>query len=150
VTTTKSSDVLQLNEGSDGQVVLTTADSDRFIRTQREIVSAMRGADDIIGRSREAAQRFDAMVRDIQAWAARQPRIASITLCPRVDDVLVVVMAKDEDEDGSLDDAISVLDVELFSRNRFRLSWLMFRPSEAAGARAFFNPADVKCIYRAG
>jgi hypothetical protein len=141
--------IVRLHESSDGCVVLTTEDSDRFIRTQREVVSAMRGADDIVARSREAAHSFDAMVRDIQAWCSRHPRVESVTLSPRADDVLVLIVAKDEDEDGTLDDAISALDLEMFSKNRFRLSWLMFRASETVGVRAFCDPDTAKCIYRA-
>jgi hypothetical protein len=143
-------DVVRLHEGSDGRVVLTTADSDRFISTQRDIVNAMRGADDILAKSRDAAERFNQMVRDIQAWSARQPQVKEVILSPRADDVLVVVVSNDEDEEGSLDDAISELDLDMFSGNRFRLSWLMLRASEAAGTRVFVDADSAKCIYDAG
>lgn len=146
--TSKASAALQLNESSDGPVLLTTADSDRFIRTQREIVATMRGSDDIVAKSREAAEQFGTMVADIQAWCGRHP-VAECVLCPRIDDVLVLVVAKTDDEDGSLDDAISSIDLEMFSRNRFRLTWLLLRASEAKGAGAFVSRADARLIYRA-
>jgi hypothetical protein len=140
---------IQLNELSNGNVVLTTADSDRFIRTQREIVAAMRGADDILDRGRKVTEEFDAMVRDIRAWCGTRAQVASCTLCPRMDDVLAVIVAKDEDHDGSLDDAISALDLEMFSRNRFRVTWLMLRASEGKGLPSFVKTEDARLIYRA-
>lgn len=139
--------VIQLSEFSEAQVVLTTADSDRFIRTQREIVSAMRGADDFLARGRKASEDLDAMVRDVVAWCALRPKVASCTLCPRMDDVLAVIIATDEDSDGSLDDAISTLDLEMFSRNKFRMTWLMLRASEAKGIASFVKSSDARRIF---
>jgi hypothetical protein len=143
------SQVVALHESSDGQVLLTTADSDRFIRTQREIVSAMRGADDILARGRNLSEEFNAMARDITAWCGRQRKVASCILFPRMDDLLVLVVATDDDPDGSLDDAISALDLEMFARNKFRVTWLMLRASEAGGLHSFAHSNEARCIYRA-
>lgn len=140
---------VQLNEQSNGVVVLTTADSDRFIRTQREIVSAMRGADDIMAKSRKASEDFSVMIKDVVAWCGQRPQITSCTFCPRIDDILVVLQSSDEDDNGALDDAISLLDLELFQRNKFRISWLMLRASEAKGIGCFVGNADARCIYSA-
>lgn len=89
------------------------------------------------------------MAGDIRGWCSRLPNVASCTLCPRLDDVLVVVVSKDEDVDGQLDDAISKLDLEMFSRNKFRMTWLMLRASEANGIASFVKSTDARCIYRA-
>lgn len=142
--------VVRLSESSEEQVLLTTQDSDRFMRTQKEIVSAMRGADDFLAQAREVGEQFTAMAADVKAWCAVRPSVHSCTLCPRTDDWLALIVAKDEDPDGSLDDAISQLDLEMFSRNKFRVTWLMLRASEAGGARAFLNPREARLIYRAG
>lgn len=142
-------EAVQLSEDSDGQVTLTTSDSDRFIKTQREIVGAMRGAEDILAQGRKVNDDFQAMVRDIQAWCRRNPRVESCTLCPRMDDFLAVIQSIDEDEDGSLDDAVSALDLEMFSRNKFRITWLMLRRSEASGIAAFTQGNEPRVIYRA-
>jgi hypothetical protein len=148
--TANRAEAVQLDESCDAQVVLTTADSDRFIRTQREIVTAMRGADDMMARARDASSQFTQMVADIKAWCSRRPEVASCILCPRTDDVLAVITVSTEDDDGKVDAAISALDLEMFSRNRFRMTWLMLRASEANGAAAFVDPAEARCIYSAG
>lgn len=149
VATGTAQKAVHLNEGSDGRVVLTTEESDRFIRTQREVVSAMRGADDILARGRKLSDDFGAMIQDIQAWCKRQPSLAFCTLCPRIDDVLAVMVASDDDEEGALDDAISSLDLEMFGRNKFRITWLMLRASEAAGISSFVQSQEARIIYRA-
>lgn len=143
------STVQQLHESCDNAVTLTTADSDRFVSTQREIVSTMRGAVNLLSEGRRASEDFSTMVKDVQAWCGKRPSVAECVLCPRMDDILVVVVAKDEDNTGQLDDDLSAIDLEMFSRNKFRVSWLMLRASEASGLNCFVDAKESRRIYRA-
>jgi hypothetical protein len=145
----QTDNAIHLNEQSDLQVVLTCEDSDRFIRTQREIVGAMRADENFMSKAREASELFQQMVTDIVAWCVRHPNVASCTICPRTDDLLALVIATNEDEDGVLDESISRLDLEMFSRNKFRVTWLMLRASESSGAGAFLRTSEARCIYSA-
>jgi hypothetical protein len=64
-----------------------------------------------------------------------------------MDDVMVVVVAQDEDTDGSLHDEMSRYDIENFRRNRLRLSWLLLRDSEADGLNAFIDPSAARLVF---
>lgn len=138
-----------LDENCDDPVLLQTEDEDRFFRTQREVVGAVRSADDLLARSREWSKHFRTMIDDLRAKCATTKDVAKCVLAPRVDDILVVVVAKGEDEEGVLDDFVSAWDLEMFGQNRFRLSWLMLRGSEAHGLGSFVDPALARTLYSA-
>jgi hypothetical protein len=145
---TKTS-IVHLDEASAGQVVLTTQDSDRFIKTQREVVAAMRGAENMLTLGEKLSNDLNAMVRDVQAWCKTQQAVAQCLMYPRADDLLAVVISRDEDPDGVLDEAVSKIDLEMFSRNTFRVTWLMLRSTEASGLSSFVDLSQSKVIYRA-
>lgn len=142
-------DILSLSGNSDDPVMLTTVDEDRFMRSQREIVASMRGAEDILAEGKRVTDEFNAMISDIKAWCKLRAQVREVHMCPRAEDLLAVVVAADEDPKGELDDAISSLDLEMFSRNKFRVSWLMLRASEAHGLESFGRSPDMRCVYRA-
>jgi hypothetical protein len=139
---------VHLQGDCDDQVVLTPEDHDRFIRTQREIVDTMRRAENFSAKTREVTQQFSSMVDDIVAWCSRTPKVERCVISPRYDDVLVVIVAT-VDEADELEDAISALDLEMFNRNHFRLTWLLLRASEAPGIGSFVDSSICKTIYRA-
>ncbi len=145
----KTANAVRIDEASDGLVVLTTADADRFVLTQRELVGAIRGSEDVIGTGQRALAQFQEMVTAIQAWCAGHTSVGSCVMFPRMDDLLVLVVCNGEDEEGALDTALSALDLGMFSRNKFRVSWMMLRASEAAGAASFIKPESARLIYRA-
>ena len=147
--TAKTATAVRLDEASDGLVVLTTADADRFVLTQRAIVGAVRGSENVIGKSQKVLAQFQEMVSDTIAWCGRHPAVASCAMYPRMDDLLILVTCKTEDDNSELDTAISALDLEMFSRNKFRVSWMMLRASEAPGAASFIKPEEARLIYRA-
>jgi hypothetical protein len=141
---------VQLSERSSGQVVLTTEDFDRFVMTQRDIVDACRGHTNFLAKSREMAEEMHRTIADINAWClAHNDSVANCAACPRADDMLILVTAKNEDDGGHLHDDMCALDLELFNRNKFRLYWLLLRASEASGADAFLNPDACRTIYSA-
>lgn len=129
-------------------VVVTPPDFDRFVLSQREAVEAAQKHRDEREARREVGEHLAALVYRVHDWC-RSHDIASCVAAPRMDDLLLVITARDEDPGGSLHDDMSKLDLESFEKNGLRLSWLLLRASEAAGISAFVDPAVARTIYRA-
>lgn len=138
-----------LDENCNDPVLLQTEDEDRFLKTQREIVGAVRSADDFLTQAKQVSQQFNTMMDDLKAKCLTNPSVAKCVLAPRSDDILIVVIASDDDPEGGLDDWVSTSDLEMFGRNQFRLSWLMLRASEASGLRSFVDPKVARTLYSA-
>ena len=66
-----------------------------------------------------------------------------------MDETVIVIVAADEDDHGSLHDAMAELDLRNFQQNRLRLSWLLLRKSEGAGWTSFVRPQAARLVYRA-
>lgn len=139
---------LSLRETSDDPVVLRPKNNDLFVKSQREIVEALRSQQNWMQEADELRARFHQMISEIETWAEANPAVAEVAAAPRPADLLVVVVAHDEDEEGRLDDKISALDLGLSNRYPFRVSFLMLREKERDGVAAFLDPAQQKVIFR--
>lgn len=137
-----------LSHTSDDPVVFTPADFDRFVMTQREAVSVANDHLSAKAQLHQIGEELSLMIFRLHDWCKHHP-VAFCVMAPRLEDVMVVVVASDEDANGSLHDAMSALDLEMFSRNRLRVNWLLLRASEAAGLDAFVNRSLARTIYRA-
>jgi len=128
-------------------VVFTAEDFDRFVLSQREAVAA---ASDALAAKRhreEIGEQVGAWISRIREWCKDHP-VEACVAAPRMDDIMVVVIASDEDPGGRLHDAMSAVDLESFERNGLRLSWLLLRASEAAGLSAFVSTDAARTLYR--
>ncbi len=145
---TQNSHAIRIAHDGDAPVVFSPADFDRFVLTQRESLQA---ATDMIARKRiegEIGDRIAAWVFRLHEWC-KAHSVGGCAVAPRMDDLMVVIIARDEDPDGRLHDAMSAFDLEAFQKNNLRLSWLLLRASEATGLHAFVNPKMAKWIYSA-
>src|SRR5690606_32720871 len=105
---------------------------------------ALRSQQNWMQEADELRARFHQMISEIETWAEANPAVAEVAAAPRPADLLVVVVAHDEDEEGRLDDKISALGLGLSNRYPFRVSFLMLREKERDGVAAFLDPAQQK------
>jgi hypothetical protein len=139
---------VSLNYQGASPVVVTPPDYDRFVLTQKEAVKAVVDHVASAERSRKIGEDIAAMVYRIHAWCKRHP-VSSCVVAPRMDDLLVVVVARGEDEGGALHDAMAELDLEMFRANSLRLEWLLLRESESSALSAFIDPTEARTLYSA-
>lgn len=139
---------LQIAHDGDAPVVFSPADFDRFVLTQRDTLQA---AQDHLARERlrhSIGERFGSWLYELHRWC-EDHGVLECYAAPRLDDLMVVLVAATEDTDGALHDAMSQFDLDSFNRNSLRISWLLLRASEAAGRSAFLEPSLTRVIYRA-
>lgn len=130
-------------------VVMTPEDCDRFVMTQREVIEACNGQLTRVATERKVRDDINATVTDVIQWARDRNDVHSCFIAPRMDDLLIAVVAKDEDEGGALHDAMCELDLRIFQRNRLRFYWLLLRRTEAEGLDAFSDKESRVQIFRA-
>lgn len=129
-------------------MVFTLDDVDRFVLSQREVLGAVVEHERAKDRATKVGEDIAAWVYRVRAWCKKH-EVKSCVVGPRMDDLLVVITAKDEDAGGALHDAMSALDIESFEKNRLRLSWMLLRASEAAGLCAFVDQSAARTIFSA-
>lgn len=133
---------------SDSQVVLTPEDYDRFVMTQRQVLEACGDRLELMQKQRKLSSEFEQSIAAMANWCLSRA-VSECAITPRVDDILVTVVASNEDPDGTMHDEMCALDLALFDRNKIRFYWLLLRSSEAAGLDAFSNVEARKRIYSA-
>lgn len=136
----------ELSYLGNGHLLCTTEDFDQFVVTEADAVKACFKAEIDKQNMRALQDAFELTMRRIADWCRRHP-IVWCAMAPRSEDMIVVMCANDEDESGVLHDAMADLDVELFQRTAFALSFLLFRNSEAQGVTAFMDAARARIIY---
>lgn len=146
---TKGADTLNIAWDSDGSVFISDKDYDTMLRTQRQIVDLCRAHDRWLTHSREVGEQFTNAIGEIRAWCEAHQDVAACVLAPRMDDLIVILMARSEDDGGLLHDQMSEFDLEMFSRNDLRLYWMLLRRSEWEGLSAFADTNTIRVIYRA-
>ncbi len=82
----------------------------------------------------------------IKDWAHRNPRIARAVVGLRGDRHSCVVTAADEDQDGTLHDAMCDLELVLVKRFESRIEFMLLRASEAAGESTFVDPKTITVL----
>lgn len=138
-----------LIDGADNTpVVFTPVDFDRFVMSQREVLDAARSQEERNRRQQEVGEQFAALVYRVSQWCKDHPVLLCVA-CPRIDDLLIVVVASDEDPGGVLHDSLSDLDLDMFEKNGLRIAWLLLRASEASGLGAFVGGAHARTIFDA-
>jgi hypothetical protein len=116
-------------------------DYHEFVVSEREAVEACWRAEMKKVDQAELADQFELMGLRISAWCRSEPQVQSCFLYPRRDDMLVLVSAKTEDEDGALHGRMTDLELALDdAKTPFRLCFLLLRRQEASGMKAFANP----------
>jgi hypothetical protein len=123
-------------------------DFDVFAMSQHEALEAAKKQVDAEAAQRRIAAKFGEFIADLRAWCRTRP----VLLCAvdrTIDETMVVIVARGEDEDGRLHDEMAELDLKNFRENQFRLSWLLLRESEASGLSAFVRPGQARLVYLA-
>lgn len=143
-----SKEMLHINAASSLPVKFSADDFGVFILTQSQAAAAAKRFVQGQDREREIGEDIASWVYRLRRWCEVH-RVASCVVSPRMDDIMVVVTARDEDRGGSLHDEMSELDIESFKKNGLRLSWLLLRATESDGLAAFIDPAAARTIYRA-
>ncbi len=131
-----------------GLVVLTPDDYDRFVETQAAVIHAVLAAKEQEEADRRMQERIGAFIAGLRYWCKNNP----VELClifPRMDDILVLAVAADEDHGGRLHDAMSEFDLENFRENQLRVSWILLRRSERAGIASFADPDTARVVFHA-
>lgn len=144
----QTTDPIYITGDSDDEVVFSPADYDSFVLTQRQVLDACRDHQNMVTKCLEVAEAMKQMVAELRGWCAQQ-NVARCVLAPRMDDILVTIIARDDDEGGKLHDQMSILDLYLFKKNGFRLFWLLLRASEASGLSAFVDARTARTVFSA-
>ena len=138
----------ELAEFREGQILCTTSDFQQFVVSEEEAVKAcLKSHADRLERD-ALGNAFELTMRQIADWCRGRP-IAWCAIAPRSEDLLVVMWATNEDPTGELHDAMADLDLELYDRTKFELSFLLFRAAEAGGITAFIDSNRARIIYSA-
>jgi len=141
---------LRISHFGNQQVVLETEDYDRFVRSQPEIVRACQHHESMMSSVMSVQKSIDSLINQIKAWCAGQPRVARCVLIPRADDVMIAVVATDEDPGGTLHGKMCDLHMDIFENNdSFQLYFVLFRASESDGVSAFGDSQSHRVIYSA-
>lgn len=139
---------IQIARAGGSPVVFTTDDFDRFVLTQREVFEAVEARQVTVEDQERTGRHFASFVYDLHMWC-KQHGVDSCVIAPRLDDTIVVIVTRDEDEGGVLHDKMSQFDLDSFARYRLRLYWMLLRASEASGLSAFVDPPWARTVYRA-
>lgn len=139
---------IRIAPGGIAPVVFSTEDFDTFVLTQSRAVEAVKAHVAREDGRREIGEKVVAWVYRLREWC-KEHAVASCVVSPRMDDLLVVVTSRDEDDGGKLHDSMAELDLESFNRNKLRVSWLLLRASEADGLSAFADLEQARTVYRA-
>lgn len=143
-----STGTIQISESGREPVVFTTDDLDRFVLTQRDVLRAARGLEESRERERSVGERFASWIATVRDWCKSNP-VAECIVAPRMDDIIVVVIAQDDDPRGELHQRMSEFDLVSFQQNELRLFWLLLRADEAAALASFVDLSAARRIYRA-
>ncbi len=136
----------ELSHFQNGKLLCTTADFEQFVISEEDAVKACYRAHTAEQNLKAVQDNFELTVRRIEAWCRSHPRVMACGISLRSDDILVAVCATDEDRAGDLHDDMAALDLDLFDRTNFALSFMLFRLSEVAGLDAFVQP-KTRIIY---
>ena len=138
------------HDGEEHVLVHPPSDYDAFIMSQREAVEALRRHNETMSQAMQLRKQIDEMFIDIAGWARkRTSAVAKVAWAPRTDDVLIVVVASDEDPEGTLHNEMADLDLDLSDRYPFRVNFLLLRSSEAPGLQSFIPTDETRAIYDA-
>lgn len=141
-------EIMDLHHAGEGKFFVQPKDYDAFVMTQREAVEALRDHKKTISWLEEIKGQIDSLFMDLAKWG-KESGAAKIIWGPRRDEGFFAVVAPDEDEDGALQDRLADLEFDLNKKYRFRLSFIMFRASEADGVESFVQPDSARIIFRA-
>jgi hypothetical protein len=111
-------------------------------------VQALRDHHQMIAGAEKAKELVDNLFMDIVAWGKKN-KVEEIVWGPRPDEGFFAVVAADEDESGALQDSLSRLDYQLYQKYKFRLSFVLFRASEADGVASFVAEKAGRHLFRA-
>lgn len=141
----------ELSESGKGRILCTTDDFHRFVIKESEAVRACLKSEVDKSKDQEMTDTIELTFRRIQSWCEEwQDRVQECQISPRTADFIVVVVAKDQDDDGSLHDHMVDLDLQLFDmESRLNLYFLMLRQSEADGIDSFVTPEKSWILFRA-
>lgn len=140
---------VKLRETGDRKITCTTQDFHNFFMSEQEAVAACLRARlekfDLL----EIQDAFELTLRRIASWCLYSSKAARCVIAPRSEDLIVVLCANDEDEDGSLHDQMIDMELDFFDSTKFNVTFMMLRKSEYEGMGAFADPDRSRTIYRA-
>jgi hypothetical protein len=142
------SPTVRIEEDGDDLVMFSANDYDHFAMTQGEVFEAARNRISLSDDATSLVSLVAKFTGDLREWCKKN-EIQLAIISPRMDDILIVLVASDEDLDGKTHDAMSQFDLICFSNNRLRLSWILLRNSEAAGISAFASPQVARVVFNA-
>jgi hypothetical protein len=143
-----AADAIQIRADGSGLVVLTPDDYDRFVETQPAVIDAVKAAREEQDHTRKLQERIGAFMAGLHYWCKSRP-VELCVVTPRMDDIMVVIIASDEDAGGRLHEEMSAFDLANFRENNLRVSWILLRQSEREGLSAFANLASARLVYHA-
>lgn len=140
-----------LSEDGGGRILCTTEDFHNFVIQESEAVRACMKSEAEKAKEQEIVDSLELTFRRIQGWCEqRSGRVHECRISPRTNDIIVVVVATDEDAEGTLHDEMIDLDLQLFDMESWlNLYFLMLRRSEADGIASFVSPERSRILYRA-
>lgn len=141
-------EMIDLSASGDGRVIVKPDFYDAFTMTQREAVEALHDHKKAMSTMESLKASIDSLLMDIAAWGKKNGA-TKILWGPRRDEGFFAVLAADEDENCVFQDALAMLELELRKKYKFRLTFLLFRASEAEGVESFINKSVARTIYGA-
>lgn len=135
----------------DGEEIvrLEAEDYQTFFASQRECVEAVRDRRNGLAAAEAVRSQIANLFMDIVSWGKKNG-VAAIIWGPRPEEGFFAVIASDEDEDGRVQESLSRLDYQLYHKYKFKLSFVLFRKSEAEGVDSFIAPKAGRPLFRAG
>jgi hypothetical protein len=121
-------------------------DYDAFVMSQRDAVEALKERHQMMSVFEGLKKQIDDFFMDLAQWGKGQDRIASIYWAPRTVDVLIAVVAADDDESGDLHELMSEFQLAVGDKYPFRLRFILFRNTEASGIDAFVDQGAARMI----
>lgn len=115
--------------------------------TQPDAVKACVAQERARGQFDEARNRLVKMIIELHGWCESHERVEACRILSRSNDLIVTVLAKDEDDDDSLHRQMSMLEVELCKRIPLSLHWILFRHSEREGWDEFSDNCQPLSVY---
>lgn len=137
---------LDLSHDGAAPVFVHPQDYDAFMMSQPDAVEALRDKHRMMSVVEEVREKIDNLLMDVASWS-KEHGAQEALLAPRMDDALIVIVAPDDDESGEFQKAVGELDLAMFDKYSFRLSFMMFRDSEAYGLSSFVDQKVARRIY---
>jgi len=131
-----------MNHDDERQVVVHTADKNRFVTDALLATESIRESMVRQGRIKEMAQEIEDTVQDVIAWVEQVGGVSEVYFGHTGFSFIFCIVSKDEDPNLELAERVTELDLRTASRTTTPFDFIVFRASEADGAVAFCGIDD--------